>query len=36
MQTVNTYKQNADQTLLNAWDNVYDICKNRLQGDMEV
>lgn len=36
MQTVNTYKQNADQTLVNAWNKDYDICKNRLQSDVEV
>ena len=34
MQTVNTYKQNANQTV-NAWDKDYDICKDRLQNDME-
>ena len=31
MQTVNTYKQNVNQTLLNAWYKDYDICKDRLQ-----
>ena len=35
MQTVNTYKNNANQTLVNAWDKDYDICLNRLQNDME-
>ena len=32
----NTYKQNANQTLVNAWDKDYDICLDRLQNDMEV
>ena len=31
----NTYKQNAVQTLDNAWLNDYAICKNRLQNNME-
>jgi len=35
MQTVNTYKQNTNQTLNNVWKYDDAICKNRLQTDME-
>ena len=35
MQTVNTYKQNTNQTLNNVWKYDDAICKDRLQNDTE-